>query len=141
MNASKYKQFILTLGKFATSSIIATLVDISIFMFVLQKIMGVFEAELIAGFVGMIINFILQKKYVFKLNRNLYSAFFLSIAFSLVALFLGGLMMQGLSTIPLFYTYIIIPKLMVIGFKFFFNFFTKKWIFEKRAIANVPEKG
>lgn len=127
----QYKKLAITLTKFATSSAIATLVDICLFIFVLYPILNVFLAEFISGFVGMIINFYLQKKYVFKLNRDAYAAFSLSILFSLIALLLGSLIMKGLVTFPILAAYIIIPKIMVIGFKFFFNFFTKKWIFEK----------
>ncbi len=131
-NKEPYKKLAITITKFATSSAIATAVDICLFMFVFYPILNIFLAEFFSGFIGMIINFYLQKKYVFKLNRNAYIAFSLSIFFSLIALLIGSLLMKGLVTIPILATYVIIPKIMVIGFKFFFNFFTKKWIFEKK---------
>ena len=132
MLKKEYKKISVTIVKFATSSALATLVDISVFIFILEPLIDIFWAEFISGFIGMIINFILQKKYVFQLKRNIHSAFVLSIAFSFFALLIGSFMMKGLNSISFLASYIIIAKLIVIGFKFFFNFFTKKWIFEKK---------
>ena len=132
----KYKDIIYSIGKFATSSAVASVVDLVLFTFVLTKIFNleIFTAEIIAGFVGMVINFILQKRFVFYLQRNLYVAFSLSIGFSLIALFLGGFAIKYLVTIPIFSSYLIIPKVMVMGSKFFFNYLTKRWVFEKKSL-------
>lgn len=130
-NKEVNNRIVLTVLKFATSSAIATLVDLCLFLFVLSPIMDVFWAEFIAGFVGMTINFFLQKKYVFDLKRNAYYAFALSLGFSLVALILGSYLMKALTLIDLFALYLIVPKIIVVSFKFCFNFLTKRWIFEK----------
>lgn len=118
------------------SSAVATAVDILLFTFVFTTFLPVFESELISGFIGMCINFVLQKKYVFDLQRKQINAFVLSIAFSFVALFLGGFLIKYLVEVPIFAQYLIIPKLIVIGFKFFFNYFTKRWVFEKKGPLN-----
>ncbi|UKN02141.1 GtrA family protein [Paracrocinitomix mangrovi] len=122
------------MSKFMLASVIATLVDIILFTFVLTQFLPVFESELIAGFVGMCINFFIQKKYVFELKRNQVIAFALSISLSLVAILLGGLIVKFLVTFDFFATYLILAKLIVVGIKFFFNFFTKRWVFERKGI-------
>lgn len=117
--------------KFGSASVIATLVDICLFRFVFFGKFELFYAELAAAFCGMLVNFFLQKKYVFKLERNALVAFLLSLGTSLVVMTLGATLMTKLVNIPLFAQYIMLPKLIVVGLKFVFNFFTKKWVFEK----------
>jgi len=116
--------------KFAMASGIATLLDIILFRFVFTLYFNVFTSEILAGFCGMITNFILQKRFVFKLNRNAFSAFALSMFSSIVILLIGGGIMLLMVQIPLFAKYLLIPKILVIGMKFFLNYFTKRWIFE-----------
>ncbi len=128
------KGFLKSITKFGASSVVATAVDICLFTFVLTKFLPVFQSELISGFIGMLINFALQKRFVFHLQRNQYAAFALSVSFSLIALFLGGILIDNLVRVELLATYIILPKLIVTGFKFFFNYFTKRWVFEKKGL-------
>ncbi|MFT6137647.1 MAG: putative flippase GtrA [Salibacteraceae bacterium] len=122
-----------SLAKFGASSVVATGLDILLFTFVFTNFLPVFESEILSGFIGMLVNFVLQKRFVFHLQRNQYMAFFLSLGFSLFGLFLGGFLIESLVKIELLATYLILPKLMVTGFKFFFNYFTKRWVFEKKG--------
>ena len=123
-----------SLAKFGASSVVATGADILLFTFVFSQFLPVFESEILSGFIGMLINFVLQKRFVFHLQRNQYLAFFMSVGFSLFGLFLGGFLIQSLVKIELLATYLILPKLIVTGFKFFFNYFTKRWVFEKKGL-------
>jgi putative flippase GtrA len=123
-----------SLAKFGASSVVATGADILLFTFVFTQFLPVFESEILSGFIGMLINFVLQKRFVFHLQRNQYLAFFMSVGFSLFGLFLGGFLIQSLVKIELLATYLILPKLIVTGFKFFFNYFTKRWVFEKKGL-------
>jgi putative flippase GtrA len=128
---SAFKKFTISVAKFATSSAIATLVDFVLFLFVLSPILPIFWAEFFSGLAGMLINFFLQKRYVFTLRRNAYIAFALSLASSLIALLLGSYLMTYLVQIPLLAKYILLAKIIVVGSKFFFNYFTKRRIFER----------
>ena len=123
-----------SLAKFGASSVVATGADILLFTFVFTQFLPVFESEILSGFIGMLINFVLQKRFVFHLQRNQYLAFFMSVGFSLFGLFLGGFLIQSLVKIELLATYLILPKLILTGFKFFFNYFTKRWVFEKKGL-------
>tara|TARA_Y100000385_G_scaffold274249_1_gene317119 strand:- start:20728 stop:21123 length:396 start_codon:yes stop_codon:yes gene_type:complete len=123
-----------SLAKFGASSVVATGADILLFTFVFTQFLPVFESEILSGFIGMLINFVLQKRFVFHLQRNQYLAFFMSVGFSLFGLFLGGFLIQSLVKIELLATYLILPKLILTGFKFFFNYYTKRWVFEKKGL-------
>jgi len=103
---------------------------------VFTKFLPVFESEILSGFIGMLVNFVLQKRFVFHLQRNQYMAFFMSVGFSLFGLFLGGFLIESLVKVELLATYLILPKLMVTGFKFIFNYFTKRWVFEKKGLVS-----
>ena len=122
------------MAKFGASSVVATAIDILLFTFVFTKFLPVFESEILSGFIGMLVNFVLQRRFVFHLQRNQYIAFFMSVGFSLFGLFLGGFLIESLVKVELLATYLILPKLMVTGFKFIFNYLTKRWVFEKKGV-------
>lgn len=117
---------------FGGVSSIATLLDFVLFRFVFYYVLPLFWAEILASLIGMVLNFFLQKKYVFELKRKSYTAFFLSLLFSLIILFFGGFILTQLTKIELFATYISLAKLSTMGIKFLFNFFSKQWVFEKK---------
>ena len=87
VNFSKYKKFVISVSKFAASSLVATVVDVLLFTYVFTEFLTVFQSELLAGFIGMCINFILQKKYVFQKKTEIFKSQFL-IIFLLMHLFL-----------------------------------------------------
>ena len=120
---------------------VATIVDYLLYQFVFTKFLGdgpvlfpwftVDYADLAAAFCGMLVNFYLQTKFVFKMERSVLITFILSVLFSLVILLFGSWLMHKLKLIQFFATYIMAAKVLVTGFKFIINFFTKKWVFEK----------
>jgi putative flippase GtrA len=119
--------------KFAASSGIATLVDMGLFA-LLSKITNI-PVEIInifSSLVGMIINFLLQKKYIFKLNRKVRTAFLLSLAVSLGGIFISTSIIYGLKTIPIFQNQPIFAKIIATGIVFFYNFYLKRFSFEKK---------
>ena len=85
---------------------------------------------------GMIINFILQKRYVFILHRKLDAAFALSIGFSLLGIIIGSTIIGLLVKIDFFSENPFITKLIVTGLIFFYNFYTKRFAFEKQFLSN-----
>lgn len=117
--------------RFGLTSALATVVDFLLFSFLFIDLMLIFYAEISAAFCGMVINFFMQKRFVFDLQRKAYAAFFLSLGFSFVVMFLGAFLIQFL-TDNWFAEMIIAAKLIVIGFKFALNFFSKRWVFERK---------
>ncbi len=128
------KAFFKRVGKFGLTSGLATAVDFLLFRFVFYAIMPLFYAEILASFIGMIINFFLQKKFVFELKRKATTAFILSILTSVAVMTLGAFTIVQLNKIEYLAAHISIAKILVIGMKFGLNFLIKTWVFEKRMI-------
>jgi len=120
------------MSKFGLVSVFATLADLGSFTFLFRHMFPLFWAEICSAFIGMIINFFLQKRFVFDLNRKVSNAFMLSIGFSFAFMFLGAFCLAEIVKIPFFAEYVILAKLIVMGSKFILNYFTKRWIFENR---------
>ena len=119
--------------KFAASSGVATLVDMGLFALLAKiTLIPVEIINIITSLVGMIVNFILQKKYIFQLNRKVRTAFILSLIVSLGGIFISTSIIYGLKTISIFHAYPILAKLIATGIVFFYNFYLKRFSFEKK---------
>jgi len=120
--------------KFAGSSSIATAVDYCLYQILVLNGFSPAKANLISAGHGLVINFILQKKYIFDLNRKLESAFFISFFSSLLGLVLSTFIIHHLSQIDFFSNNQFITKAIVTGLLFFYNFYMKRFAFEKRLV-------
>jgi len=121
--------------KFAASSGVATLVDMGIFA-LLSRVTSI-PVEIInifSSLVGMVINFLLQKKYIFQLNRKVRTAFLLSLIVSLGGIIISTSIIYGLKTIDIFQSYPILAKIIATGIVFFYNFYLKRFSFEKKFL-------
>ncbi|MCB0640046.1 MAG: GtrA family protein [Phaeodactylibacter sp.] len=137
MNAmvDKLKKLFLLKAKFALTSLVATLADLSLYMLQVQ-VYGLpkVSSHYVSASVGMIINFFLQKRFVFKLERNALITFLMAVAISIGGIFLGGLIIKWLSQWPFFAEHQAITKIVQIGIIFFYNFYLKRFSFEKRFL-------
>lgn len=122
--------------RFGLSSVLGTLVDFAMFSLVFRELFDLFYAELLSASCGMVVNFFMHKRFVFQLERKAYTAFFLSIAFSFAVMLLGAWMITGLALIPLLAENILIAKVIVIGSKFGLNYFSKRWVFERKVFKD-----
>ena len=127
------KEFVLPKIKFAGTSAVATLVDYVLYL-MLVEVAGLpkVTSNIISSGLGMIINFVLQKRFIFDLRRKVSTAFLISLAFSIGGIALGTFLIWLISLIPFFEQNQFITKLIVIGIVFFYNFYTKRFAFEKR---------
>jgi len=134
--------------KFAAVSLVATAFDIgfySTFIFFILPADGTeatsTEMTVIAAigsFCGMLINFFLQKRFVFDLQRKVSTAFIMAICVSLVGVFLNASIVAFLSKYEFFMQsglYKILPKIIATGIVFFYNFYLKRYVFEKRVFS------
>ncbi|MEM6262282.1 MAG: GtrA family protein [Bacteroidota bacterium] len=117
--------------KFALSSGVATLVDYGIF-FVAQNYIVVGNAQLLGQGCGMLLNFFLQKTFVFDLKRKLGSAFLIAMLVSGGGLLIGKYLIEFLVRFTFFQEHLIIAKLLITGMIFFYNFYLKRFAFEKK---------
>lgn len=133
---TKVKKLFLLKAKFATTGLVATSVDVGIFLGLVN--FGGFSrvvANVISYSCGMVTNFLLQKRFVFNLQRAAWSAFVLSALVSLGGLSLNTFFVWTFSMIPLLGVYPLVPKLMATGLVFFYNFYLKRYVFEKKLFS------
>jgi len=132
------KNFLIPKIKFAITSSIATAMDYGIYLFLtLFLLVSESASHAISYSVGMIINFLLQKRFIFLLKRKLYQAFGLSVMFSLI----GWMISQGLFNGLILYSgffkqHDILAKIIVTFVIFFYNFYTKRFSFEKKRLLD-----
>jgi putative flippase GtrA len=117
--------------KFAATSSIATLVDYVLYLVLVHFFLNPVLSNLISYGTAILINFQLQKKFIFILRRKVTHAFMLSLSFSLIGLALSTLLIFILTRFSFFQDFQFLTKLIVTGIIFFYNFFTKQFAFEK----------
>ncbi|MCI5083915.1 MAG: GtrA family protein [Saprospiraceae bacterium] len=128
------RKLFLQKAKFAMTSGIATAVDIGLFWVLItyffqdQWILS----NTIAYGIAVLVNFTLQRFFVFELKRSVGAAFALAMAVSFGGYLLNTSIVKGLSTIATMAAQPLIPKLIATGIVFFYNFYFKKYVFEKQ---------
>lgn len=131
---SYLKDFFIPKFKFALTSSIATAVDYGIYISL--TMMAHFTettSHAISYTVAMVINFLLQRKFIFENNRKTGYAFILSVIFSLI----GWLLSQAVFNLLIHYVaffrhYDLLAKVVVTATIFLYNFYTKRFSFEKK---------
>lgn len=118
--------------RFAFSSIIATSLDHSLFVILVHVGVGAGVSNLFSQGAGMVVNFILQKQFIFNLKRSAWIAFILSLCFSFLGLLFGSLIVHLLTQLPVVDQFQYLGKIIATGIVFFYNYFTKRFAFERR---------
>ncbi len=121
-------------AKFAASSAIATVVDYCLYLLLVSTVLTPVYANIISAGIGMLINFVLQKNYIFDVNRSIRMAFLISLATSLVGLTISTYLIYELNKFQFFSDYQMITKALVTGTIFFYNFYFKRFAFEKKML-------
>ena len=129
--ATQYRRVTLKIIKFLTTSVLATSIDF-LFYTGLLFIFTPVVAHFCSVTTGMILNFILQRKFVFNVRRGLKSSFLLSLLFSVGGVFLGAGIIYFLMKLAFFAEHPLIAKMIAIGVVFFYNYETKKIAFGDR---------
>ena len=119
-------------AKFLTSSVIATGVDYVLYLLLDWLWFDPVMAHTISYPIAVLVNFYLQKRFIFDLKRKTHHAFVISMIFSVIGWGLGIGMMWWLIKLPILCDWPILAKFIVTGVLFFFNFYTKKYAFEGR---------
>jgi putative flippase GtrA len=127
-------------AKFAFTSSIATLIDYGIYLFAVDYLFSPVISNVISYPTGILVNFILQKKYIFSLNRKVSHIFILSISFSAIGFLISTLLIYILTQVAFFPSNQYISKFIATGIVFFYNFYTKRYAFEnfKTACGEFP---
>ena len=126
--------------KFGLGSVVATVVDLLLFVFVFSPILSPFYAYLAAAAIGISVNFLIQKLFIFEMKKSVYSTFLLSVSASIITTFIGAFLIEefvewSILKENLEETHVkTVAYILVTGIRFFLNFFSKKYIFERKFI-------
>ena len=120
--------------KFAMSSSVATLVDYVLYQVLVRYLFSPVVSNLISATVGMVINFFLQKKYIFELKRSVNIAFIISLFVSVGGIGISTIIIHFLNNSEMLSGNQYIIKAIATGTVFFYNFYLKRFAFEKRII-------
>ena len=117
---------------FAITGLIATSINWGLYVLLVDDYLPYMWATVVAYSSSVILNFFMQRYFVFELRRSVRSAFAWSMLVSL-----GGLLLDA-ALIYSFHNWIIfsdeewIIKGVVTGMVFFYNFYLKRLVFEGR---------
>jgi len=134
LNWETIKKLFLLKAKFAMTGAVATTVDYVVYLVLVNDFFTPVISNIISYSCGMVINFLLQKRFVFTLEGSVSRAFILSVAVSLGGMALSTGIIYGLSQIEFFNERQYITKLFATGFVFFYNFYLKRYVFERKFI-------
>lgn len=116
------------------SSSIATTVDYVLYQVLVKDFFSPVVSNIISASVGMIINFVLHKRYIFKLNRSARMAFLLSALVSVGGICISTAIIFVMNKVEILQSNQYIIKAIATGLVFFYNFYMKRFAFEKRFL-------
>lgn len=142
MNKHSVKSFIIPKLKYGANSAIATSINYLVFFSLVEfaTALPVPLVQVIAYSTAVVANFFLQKAFVFELNRKASTAFNLSIVFSVIGLGLSTLIIYLLIQLPIFAEHLLFAKILTTGTVFLYNFYTKRYAFERKNLFFADEK-
>jgi len=115
---------------FALTGLVATGINFGVYLLLVDRYLPPGPATVIAYSSSVLLNFFLQRYFVFKLNRSVQSAFALSMLVSVGGLMLDWLIVTGLHSFPYLGDQEWVIKLAATGIVFFYNFYAKRRVFE-----------
>ncbi|RMF24866.1 MAG: GtrA family protein [Bacteroidetes bacterium] len=129
------KALLLQKARFAATSSVATAVDYGLYVLLVYTVLPPVWSNVVSFSVAVGVNFWLQKRFVFTLRRRLSRAFLLAMAVSAGGLALSTGLIWGFGQHPFLAAHQYLNKLLVTGIVFFYNFYLKRYAFERRLFA------
>lgn len=123
--------FVVPKMKFASTSLVATIVDYTIYLILVYSGFNKVYSNITSASIGFVVNFFLQKKYIFTLRRKVHSTFLMSMSFSAAGIGISTFLIYIFNKNPFLDHHQYLTKLLVMGIMFFYNFYTKRIAFEK----------
>lgn len=116
--------------RFALTGLIATGINYGLYLLLVDRVLDPVPATVVAYSSSVVLNFFLQRYFVFELRRSLGAAFALSMLVSLGGLLLDAGIVWALHQFPLVGQREWLIKLVATGVVFFYNYFGKRRVFE-----------
>ena len=129
--------FVLEKIPFLLSGTVATGISLGVYLLLVGRVLPPGPATLVAYGSSVVVNFFLQRYFVFELRRSVRSAFALSMLVSAGGMAFDWLIVTGLHRYPLLGDREWAIKLTAQVIVFFYNFYAKRRVFEG-ARTQVP---
>jgi len=130
--------FIVKVFKFALSGAFATAIDYFLYLLLVHFQWSPLSANITSYTASVVVNFAMQKRFVFDLQRSVSKAFALAMLVSLVGMGISTFIVVTLSTWTVFNDRQYIIKLIATGIVFIYNFYFKRYVFEKKFSLYEP---
>ncbi|HMQ89054.1 MAG: GtrA family protein [Lewinellaceae bacterium] len=122
-------------ARYATTSAMATAAEYGIYAALIYwLLLQPTAAHVISYTCSMLINFVLQRFFVFDVRRKVRTVFLIAALVSLGAITLSSVLFIGLTSLPFFAKNHFLAKGIATGIVFFYNFYLKRYAFEKRFL-------
>jgi putative flippase GtrA len=130
--------FIVKVFKFALSGALATAIDYFLYLFLVHIHWSPLYANITSYTASVVVNFAMQKRFVFDLQRSASKAFALAMLVSLIGMGISTFLVVTLSTWMIFNSRQYLIKLVATGIVFIYNFYFKRYVFEKKLSLYEP---
>lgn len=130
----KLKELFFLKAKFAAGSLIATSADYFLYLALVGRFFTPVVANIISYTLSILINFTVQRYFVFKLERSARGAFAGAMLVSVGGLLISTGLIYLFNQWAFFQEHQYVTKLLVTGLVFFYNFYFKRYVFEKRFV-------
>lgn len=134
MTFQQLKKLFFLKAKYATASATATSLDYLLYFILLQFGLSKTLSNFISYPFGVVFNFMLQKKYIFSMKRGLQKTFLLAMLVSAGGWAMNATLFGLFMRVPFLEQYHWLAKILVNAIIFFYNFYGKRYVFEKRFI-------
>lgn len=126
---------------FAVTGFIATGINFGVYLLLVDRYLPPGPATVIAYSSSVLLNFFMQRYFVFELRRSVRSAFALSMLVSAGGLLLDWGIVTGLHHFPFLGDREWLIKGTATGIVFFYNFYAKRRVFEGARPPDAKEVG
>ncbi|MEQ8706216.1 MAG: GtrA family protein [Phaeodactylibacter sp.] len=135
LNRETLAQLVKMKAKFAMSGAVATSVDFLLYLWLVDyQDWTPVPANIVSYSCAVVLNFMMQKRFVFQLQGSARRAFLLSVLVSIVGLSINTGIVYALTRFAFFMEYQVLTKLIATGVVFFYNFYLKRYVFERKFI-------
>ena len=131
---SRWHELIAKKSRFLATSGLVTGLDYVVYLLLVKFVFSPVVANLFSYTAIMVLNFVLQRYFVFDMERNIRKTFALAMAISTGGLVISTILIHYLDQIAYLSERQYALKAIVTSLLFFYNFYLKRYAFEKKFI-------
>ena len=128
----KLRNLFLLQVKFAGAGALATGVDYVLYLVLVNRFLPPVTANIVSYGTAVLINFGMHRRFIFQQKGATWAVFLASFSASMIGLSLSTGLIYGLNRWSFFAQHQYLTKLLSTGILFFYNFYTKRFVFERR---------